>query len=340
MRRLMIFWTLFLVLLSTPAYGVAPTLSHKVITQSVGGTGSFSDLMEAIKLVFDSGSSDWRVISTNGSAPYTRIEVGPASGSIPQTRVVFVGQSGAATPTMQSPETGFTTSALYGLIARPSYSSGSWTAPTLSGDWTSGSTLYAGAGVIGFMQLTTADTDFQEVTLWESAETFWLQIKRASGGVYTSAWGALWEAPVSPDNEQDGRIYGVIKSVQFGDGGRWLNNDNTFLANFDSSSAGFRNHAWALRPGTTTVVLVCKTGMYVDSDTGTDYKDQSVNGNRHYTPIWFHWQFDPYWMLGRLREAFVARGQYRTKIQVGGVDYMLFVSMCPTQVCDAVGLKK
>lgn len=250
----------------------------------------------------------------------------PPSGSLGQ-RVIFAGSTTAKTPTMISPDTWATNTALVSLVKNAgAFNAWDNAAPFTSGEFPGYARCWSTAAGIGTMYL------------WESAETVLVSFN----GTYLILIGAILD-PGSADGldaESDGLRYGFFVS---GSGAAcdttWhsAGSNQTFLRHANANAAC---HGYVLDPGAATVTVVQALTISRVAMTTTGLKTRSGAWQRVPIAVRALGAAPNDYLIGRLREVFLfADSQTPRSLSVASVVQGWVVAASASADSDAMLLQ-
>lgn len=285
-----------------------PVLATVGSVQAVGGTGSFLDAFDAF-FTLASAATNVRVISSVGGAGAREaIVLAPPAGSpVENMRVLVCGKS-AGSPLMQTPDT-FLANAFHVGLAK-----GLSDTPVYTNAWDTAANPFDTAQYMQLSRCSAAATDFAEVILLEDEETITVLFRTVAGSFYGFVIGPRFAPGSANACETNERLYGLLTSGS--------NTIATTLLSSTSAAGPFTQHstssgdahAYIFEPATATVTSVQRTTFHRSDMLPTDSM-----GNEEYEPL-FYRRVTAKTRVGRLREVFVTKGQWQTKVQSGGID--------------------
>lgn len=311
---------------------------RRISRVAVGGTGGIVDTLSAINTAFSattyadgsartpgSGSAWTATAVTNG------VSLAPPSGGGAVTqRVLFAGSTGAATPTMASPDTYATSTLLLGT-AKNVGAFNAWDAalPYTSGQW------------FGYWRVCGFGTAASWVYAFEGRESVLVLVENSAGGIFYSIGGAIGdpESTNSLDAESDGRLIGQGVS-----GTAVVQTDNWTRTSGSGARTFFWNNAPAATPhfgffvpGSASIEVAFTPypeGEFTPATTTWVLRSGNVSGAPIYALAGGSGAF-----RARIREILLCRdGKIITTVSDVGTVKMQIVSGSFASDADAIGL--
>lgn len=298
----------------------APTLSFSVQTQTIGGTGSRLDTMDAIYTLFATKTTKWEVKNSVGTTgAYEVFNIGPKSGSALPDQRVCIGNTTSATVTMQSPDT-FTTSV---FLVGHAPAGGTFDGAA----WADGTPPYGSAAFCGFSKWAPSVTTGAELVVYESDECFSLYLRTTANAFYGFSIGAIWACDATNSSES-GRVYGYFAS-----------GTSTIVTNFNETTGQYADHAvsnnnphcYAFRPNSSTVDTVRRS--YIMRNGAVD---TTLGGDNIYRPL-HHETYTSNNPIGVLRETYMCYKQWKCTVTPSGSSTIAYFGFAPSTSANVCG---
>lgn len=298
-------------------------LSATATAQAVGGAGSFLDAFDALYALVNSGATNvtlGTVVGGVGAREFMEIIV----PNLANMRIVVAGKA-AGNPQMQAPDT-FLANAFHVGLAK-----GLSDIPAYTNPWDVGAlNPYGAAQYIPLSRCSAAAGNFSEVICIETDDTCSIWFRTATNAFYGFHAGRIFEPRFVNAAESDGGLYGYITGGAAAMATDFASNSGGVLTKHTATNNN--PHVYMFEPGLATVAAVDRD----QNQWNANWNPEDSEGNESYPALTYHRFVAPYTGGIRLREIYVAKGQWREAKQVGGINTHYIMAGSATTDVDAL----